>query len=83
MKFVQNITIGDDLTRKLSLKGVGESHLRGISEQICYQICIYEEDLEGIEWFKFEKGYKYGILLHIWTLFFLRIHCDILCLSVS
>ena len=58
-------------------------NLGGISRRICHQIHIYDEDLEGIEWFEFEKGYKYGILLHIQTLCLLRGHCDILHLSAS
>jgi len=62
-----------DLMGKFTLKGAGETHLRSISRKICCQIHIYEEDLEAIEWFEFEKGYKYGTSLHIQTLCLLTI----------
>lgn len=75
------MTIGDDLTGKLLLKGAEETHLRVISRKIFHQIHIYEEDLEVIEWFEFEKGYKYRIPLHSLTLYLLIIRYEILHLS--
>lgn len=61
------------------LKGAGGGeNLRYISLEIWHQKHINDKDLEGTNKLKFKLSYKYGISLHILTLFFLRICLEFL-----
>jgi len=64
----QKVTIErivDDWMGIFPLKGVGGKHLRSICFEFFCKKGINEGDLDGINGFEFENGYKYHILLHI------------------
>lgn len=61
---------------------MGGKHLWCISLEICHQMCINDQELEGMVGFEFKLAYKYNILLRIQTLYFLKNFLTILHLDL-